>query len=94
MNTLTTPKCFNAKGKAHKVFTIILHTMQVIQATSLPKVQPKSIFNISGDHLTPNMAIVLYVHALHFGRTMNIEKQKQQFKHDIPIKNSWQEWTF
>jgi hypothetical protein len=30
------------------------------------QVQLKTIFNIGGDHLTLNMAIVLFVHALHF----------------------------
>jgi hypothetical protein len=44
------------------------------QTTSLPEAQPKIIFNINGDHFTPSMAIILFVHPLHFGRTMNIGK--------------------
>jgi hypothetical protein len=59
MNVFTAPKGFIVKGKTHKVLTIILHTTKVTQATSLPKAQPKTIFNIGGDHLTPSMAIVL-----------------------------------
>jgi hypothetical protein len=46
----------------------------VTQATNLLEVQPKTIFNIGGDHLTSSMAIIHYVHALHFGRAMNIGK--------------------
>jgi hypothetical protein len=38
----------------------------VTQATSLPEAQPKTIFNIGGDHLTPSMAIIISIHALHF----------------------------
>jgi hypothetical protein len=36
----------------------------VTQAMSLPKAQPKTIFNIGGDYFTPSMAIILSVHAL------------------------------
>jgi hypothetical protein len=48
----------------------------VTQAMSLPKAQPKTIFNIGGDYFTPSMAIVLSVHALNFGRVMSIGKQR------------------
>jgi hypothetical protein len=40
--------------------------MKVTQAMSLLEAQPKTIFNIGDDHLTPNMAIILTIHALHF----------------------------
>jgi hypothetical protein len=88
MNALITLEGFIARGKVHKVLTIILHTMKVTQTTSLPEAQPKTIFNIGGVHLTPSMGIVLFVHALHFGRAVSNGKQMQQFKQDIPIKNS------
>jgi hypothetical protein len=42
------------------------------QALSLPKVKPKQIFYIGRDQLTPSMAIVLSIHALHLGRVVNI----------------------
>jgi hypothetical protein len=74
MNTLQ--EGFIARGRMHKVFIIILHTMQVIQAMSLFEAQPKTICNIGGDHLTPNMAIILSIHALQFGKVVNIGKQR------------------
>jgi hypothetical protein len=46
----------------------------VTQAMSLPEIQPKTIFNISGDHLTPSMAIILFVHALHLKKVVSIGK--------------------
>jgi len=72
MNIFTAPKGFIVRGKAHKVLTIILHTTKVTQAMNLLEVQPKTIFNIGGDHLTPSMAIVLFVHVLHFGRVLGM----------------------
>jgi hypothetical protein len=48
-----------------KSIAIILHTMQATQALNLPKVQPKSIFNIGCDHFGPSMAIIFSIHALH-----------------------------
>jgi hypothetical protein len=74
MNTLIAPEDFIVKTKMHKVFTIILHIMQVNQPTNLSKVQPKTIFDIGHDHLAPSMAIVLFVHALHFQKAMSIGK--------------------
>ncbi len=50
--------------------------MQVTQAMSLLEAQPKIIFNINGDHLTPNMAIILSIHALHLETATNIGKQR------------------
>jgi hypothetical protein len=87
MIALTTPKCFIASGRVHKVLTFILHTLQVTQATSLPKAKPKQKIYIGCDQLTPSMAIVLFVHALHLGKVVNIRMDGQQFKQDIPIKN-------
>jgi hypothetical protein len=66
MNTLITPKGFIARGRMHKVFTIILHTSQVTQAMNLPKTKPKQFFYIGCDQLTPSMAIILSIHALHW----------------------------
>ncbi len=55
---------------------------------SLPKIKPKQIFFVGCDQLTPSMAIVLFVHALHLGRVVNIQMDKQQFKQDVPIENN------
>jgi hypothetical protein len=79
MNALITLEGFFARGRTHKIFINILHTMKVTQAMNLFEVQPKTIFNIGGDHLSPSMAIVLFVHVLHFGRVVNIGKQRWQF---------------
>jgi hypothetical protein len=38
------------------------------QATNLPKAKPKIVFDIGCDHLAPIMAIVLFIHALHFAK--------------------------
>jgi hypothetical protein len=46
MNAPTALEGFIAKGKAHKVFTIILHTSQLTQATSLPETKPNRIIYI------------------------------------------------
>jgi len=70
MKTVTTPKDFIAKAKMHKVFTIILHTIEVTQATSLLEAKPKPIFDIGYDHLTLSMAMVLPIHALHLQKPM------------------------
>ncbi len=76
INAFITLEGFIARSKAQKVFTIILYTMQVTQAMSLLEAQPKIIFNINGDHLTPNMAIILSIHALHLETATNIGKQR------------------
>jgi hypothetical protein len=66
MNAFTAPKGFIVKSRVHKVITIILHTTKVTQAMNLLEGEPKTIFNIGGDHLTPSMAIILSIHAMHF----------------------------
>jgi hypothetical protein len=48
-----------------KSFAIILHTMQMTQASNLPKIQSKHIFNIGCNHFGPSVAIVFSIHALH-----------------------------
>ncbi len=58
------------------------------QALSLPEVKPKQIFYIGRDQLTPSMAIILSIHALHLGRVMNIWMDGQQLKQDISIKSN------
>jgi hypothetical protein len=67
---LTTPKDFIARANVHKVFIVVLHTLQVTHAMNLPKVKPKTIFYISCDHLAPNMAIILSIHALQIFKGM------------------------
>jgi hypothetical protein len=42
-----------------------MQTLQMTQAMSFPKAKPKSILDIGYDHLTPSMAIILSIHALH-----------------------------
>ncbi len=64
------------------------------QATNLPKAKPKWIFYIGCDQFTPNMTIVLSVHALHLGRVVSIQMDWQQFKQDVPIKSNKQELDF
>jgi hypothetical protein len=44
------------------------------QATNLPKVKPKIVFDIGCDHLAPIMAIVLFIHALHFANAYDQSK--------------------
>jgi hypothetical protein len=94
MNALTTPKCFIASGKTHKALTIILHTPQVTQAMSLLESKPKQKNYIGCDQLTRSMAIILFVHALHFGRVMSIQMDGQQFKRTIPIESNRQKLDF
>jgi hypothetical protein len=65
MNALVVIEDFIVEAKTHKVLIIIMDTTQVTQATSLLEAKPKTIFDIGCDHLAPNMAIVLFVHALH-----------------------------
>jgi hypothetical protein len=65
MRALTKPKHFIVRGNVHKVLTIVLHTTQVTQTTSLLEVKPKFFFDISCDHLAPSMAIILFIRALH-----------------------------
>jgi hypothetical protein len=63
MRAVTALKDFIAKARMHKILTIILHTMQMTQTTSLP--EPKIVFDSGCDCLTPSMAMVLSIHALH-----------------------------
>jgi len=88
MGALTTLKGFIVRSKMQKVFTIIMHTPQMTQATNLPKVKPKQKIYVGCDQLTPSMAIILSIHALHLGRVMSSQKHWQQFKQDIPIENN------
>jgi hypothetical protein len=64
------------------------------QALSLPKVKPKQIFYIGRDQLTPSMAIVLSIHALHLGRVVNIRMDGRKFKENVPIESNWQKLDF
>jgi hypothetical protein len=56
---------FVVSTKMDKSFAIILHTMQMTQASNLPKAQSKYILNIGCDHFGPSVAIVFSIHALH-----------------------------
>jgi hypothetical protein len=38
------------------------------QAMSLPKAKPKIVFDIGCDHLAPSMAIIFFIHVLHFAK--------------------------
>jgi hypothetical protein len=82
------------RSKVHKVLTIILHTSQVTQATSLPKAKPNRFFYIGCDQFTLSMAIILSIHALHFGRVVSGQKHRRQFKQNIPIKSNQKEFNF
>jgi hypothetical protein len=88
MCALIAPKDFIARGRVHKMFTIILHIMQVTQTTSLLETKPNIIFDIGCDHLAPRMAIILSIHALYLQRLVNSWKHRQQFEQKIFIKNN------
>jgi hypothetical protein len=94
MSALITLECLNVSDRMHKIFIISLHTPQVTQTTSLPKTKPKWFFYIHCDQLTPSMAIILFVHALHLGRVVSIQMDGRQFKQDIPIEDNRQELDF
>jgi hypothetical protein len=66
----------------------------VTQAMRLLTVKPKQKFYTSYDQLTPSMAIILFVHALHLGRVVSGQKYWQQFKQDVPIKINQQKLDF
>jgi len=75
----------------HKVLIIILHTLQVTQATSFLEAKPKQkwlwlVYTKHG-HCT-------FVYALHLGRVVSIWMDGRQFKQDIPIESNWQELDF
>jgi hypothetical protein len=60
----------------------------VTQAISLLEVKTKQFFYISYDQLTPSMAIILFIHALHLGRVVSDRKDQQQLKQDVPIESN------
>jgi len=74
MHAFITLEDFMARANAHKVIIVILETLQVTQAKSFLEVKPKIVLNIGCDHLTPNMAIILSIHALHLRRLVNSQK--------------------
>ncbi len=47
---------------------VSLYTTQMTQAMSLPKAKPKIVFDIGCDHLAPSMAIIFFIHVLHFAK--------------------------
>jgi hypothetical protein len=68
--------------------------MQVTQTTSLLETRPDIIFDIGCNHLAPNMAIILSIHALHLQRLLNSWKHWQQFEQKIFIIFFDKNWTF
>jgi hypothetical protein len=68
MNALIAPKCLIANAGMHKVLTIILHTLQMTQATSPPKVKPKWIFYIGCDQPTPTHGHYTFYPCSAFGK--------------------------
>jgi hypothetical protein len=88
MCAFTTPKYFIVKANVHKVLTLVMQALQVTQATSFPEAKPKTILDIGCDHLTPSMAIILSIYALHLQRPMHNQKHGWQFKKDISISSS------
>jgi hypothetical protein len=86
----TTLEDFIARSSAHKVLIVVLHTTQVTETTCLPEAKPKTIFDISCDHLAPNMAIILSIHALHLQRLVSNRKHGWQFEKEISIESNQQ----
>jgi hypothetical protein len=85
MCAFISPEHFIAKGSLHKVLIVVLHTMQVTQATSLSKAKPKNVFDINCDDLAPSMAIIISIHALNLQMLVSSQKHGWQFEKDISI---------
>jgi hypothetical protein len=66
----------------------------VTQATNLHETKLKIVFDSNCDHLAPNMAIILPIHALHLQRLVNSWKNGWQYEKDISIENNQQELNF
>ncbi len=49
MSVLIAQKVFVIRGRAQKILTIIVHTLQMTQAMNLPEVKPKQFFYIGCD---------------------------------------------
>jgi hypothetical protein len=94
MCALTTPKDFIARHNAHKVFTVILHIMQMTQAMNLLEAMPKTVFDISYDLLARNMAIILSIYTLHLRRLVSSWNHGWQFERNISIESNHQEFNF
>ncbi len=56
---------FVAKTQEHKALTIILYTMYLTQIANLLETKTKTVIDIGCDHLAPNVAIVVFILALH-----------------------------
>jgi hypothetical protein len=61
---------------------------------NLPKAKPKIAFDIGCDQLAPSMAIVLFIHALHFAKAYDESEATMEFEQDIPIKSNRRELDF
>jgi hypothetical protein len=60
-----------SSNRVEEMFAKIIITMQVPQAPDVSKSQAKTVIDVGGFHLAPNMTIILAVHALHNGQLEN-----------------------
>jgi hypothetical protein len=54
--------------KVKEMLAGIIIAMQVPQAPSACKSETKTVIDVGGFHLAPNMTIILAIHALHLSR--------------------------
>jgi hypothetical protein len=59
---------------------VCLNITQMPQIANLPKTKTKIIFDIGYDDLGPNVAIILFVHALHLQRGWIIGGPRRHFE--------------
>jgi hypothetical protein len=64
----------------------IVNTTQVPQAPSAFKSQIEIVLDVGDFHLTPNMTIVLAIHALHLSRMTSWKTNGRQFKDDVIVE--------
>jgi hypothetical protein len=65
------PTYFVSDNKTEEMFTRIVIATQMSQAPSASKSQAKTVINVGGFHLAPNMTIIFIVHALYLFRMAN-----------------------
>jgi hypothetical protein len=71
LGKIIAPTYFVANNKVEEMFTRIIIATQVPQASSASKSQTKTILDVGGFHLAPNMSIVLVIHTLHLSKMAN-----------------------
>jgi len=59
---------------------VCLNITQMPQIANLPKAKTKIIFHIGYDDLEPNVAIILFVHALHLQQGWIIGGPRRHFE--------------